>query len=85
MTANITIVTERHEDALLIPSRAITADRETGTLYVERLVNGDTQRVEVEIGIQDASNAEVTRGLEEGDQLVISGTSMRERLRGSME
>jgi len=85
MTANITIVTERHEDALLIPSRAITADRETGTLYVERLVNGETQRVEVEIGIQDASNAEVTRGLEEGDQLVITGMSMRDRLRGSME
>jgi HlyD family secretion protein len=82
MTANITVVTERHEDVLLVPSRAITADRATGTFYVERLVNEETQRVEIDIGIQDANNAEVVRGLEEGDELVISGMSMRDRLRG---
>ncbi|MDH4207266.1 MAG: efflux RND transporter periplasmic adaptor subunit, partial [Anaerolineae bacterium] len=84
LTANVTIVTERREDVLLIPSRAISADRETGALYVERLVNGETQRVEIEIGLQDATNAEVIRGLEEGDLLVIGGTTMRDRLRGTM-
>jgi HlyD family secretion protein len=84
LTANVTIVTERREDVLLVPSRAISADRETGALYVERLVNGEIQRVEIEIGLQDATNAEVIRGLEEGDSLVIGGTTMRDRLRGSM-
>ena len=85
MTANITIVTDRREDVLLMPSRAISVDRDAGVFYVERLVDdGEIERVEVEIGIQDAAYAEVLRGLEEGDQLVIGGVSMRDRLRISM-
>jgi HlyD family secretion protein len=85
MTANITIVTERRENVLLMPSRAISADRETGLFYVERLKDdGEIERVEVNIGIQDATYTEVLRGLEEGDQLVIGGVSMRDRLRTSM-
>jgi HlyD family secretion protein len=85
MTANITIVTERRENVLLMPSRAISADRETGLFYVERLNDdGEIERVEVEIGIQDATYIEVLRGLEEGDQLVIDGVTMRDRLRMGM-
>jgi macrolide-specific efflux system membrane fusion protein len=85
MTANITIVTERRENVLLMPSRAISADRETGLFYVERLKDdGEIERVEVEIGIQDATYTEVLRGLEEGDQLVIGGVSTRDRLRMGM-
>jgi HlyD family secretion protein len=85
MTANITVVTQRRENVLLMPSRAISVDRDTGVLYVQRLKgNGEIERVEVEIGIQDATNSEVLRGLEEGDQLVIDGVSMRDRLRMSM-
>jgi HlyD family secretion protein len=84
MTASITIVTERHEGVLLVPSRAISADRDAGVLYVERLADHDIERVEIEIGIQDATYTEVLQGLEEGDQLVIGGTTMRDRLRASM-
>ncbi len=85
MTANITIVTERRENVLLMPSRAISADRETGLFYVERLKDdGEIERVEVEIGIQDATYTEVLRGLEEGDQLVIGDVSTRDRLRMGM-
>lgn len=85
MTANITIVTERRENVLLMPSRAISADRETGLFYVERLKDdGEIERVEVEIGIQDATYTEVLRGLEEGDRLVIGGVSTRDRLRMGM-
>ncbi len=84
MTANITIVTQRRENVLLVPSRTISVDRDTGQLYVERLADGEVERVEIEIGIQDASYAEVVRGLEEGDQLVVGGSTMRERLRAGM-
>jgi len=85
MTANITIVTERRENVLLMPSRAISADRETGLFYVERLKDdGEIERVEVEIGIQDTTYTEVLRGLEEGDQLVIGDVTMRDRLRMGM-
>jgi HlyD family secretion protein len=85
MTANITIVTDRREGVLLIPSRAISVDRDAGVFYAERLVDdGEIERVEIEIGIQDATYAEVLRGLEEGDQVVIGGVSMRDRLRMGM-
>jgi HlyD family secretion protein len=84
MTANVTIVTERRQNVLLLPSRAISVDRDTGSFYVERLKDHEIERVEIEIGIQDATYTEVLRGLEEGDQLVIGGTTIMDRLRTSM-
>jgi HlyD family secretion protein len=85
MTANVTIVTERRESVLLLPSRAISADRESGSYYVERLTDHEIERVEIEIGTQDATYTEVLRGLEEGDQVVVGGgMSMRDRLYVSM-
>jgi len=59
-------------------------DRETGLLYVEKPVNGEIVRVEVEIGLQDESFSEVLRGLEEGDEVVVEGSDMAERLRQGM-
>jgi HlyD family secretion protein len=56
MTANITIVTRRQENVLLVPSRTISVDRDT----------------------------EVLRGLEEGDQVVVGGSDLRDRLRAGM-
>jgi RND family efflux transporter MFP subunit len=73
MTANITIVTEHKENVLLVVSRAISVDRETGLLYVEKLEDDELVRTEVEIDLQDGSNSEVLRGLEEGDRVVIKG------------
>lgn len=84
MTANITIVTQQKENVLLVASRAISVDRDTGLLYVERLVDDEIELTEVEIGLQDESNSEVLRGLDEGDEVVIAGSDMRERLRAGM-
>jgi len=84
MTANITIVTQQRGDVLLVPIRAISMDRETGLLYVEKPMNGEIVRVEVEIGLQDESFSEVLRGLEEGDEVVVEGSGMAERLRQGM-
>lgn len=84
MTASVTIVTQQKDDVLLVPNRAISIDRETGALYVEKLVDGKIVRAEVEIGLQDESFGEVLRGLEKGDQVVISGSDMADRLRSGM-
>jgi hypothetical protein len=51
---------------------------------VEKPVNGELVRVEVEIGLQDESYTEVLRGLEEGDEVVISGSDLADRLRMGM-
>jgi HlyD family secretion protein len=84
MTANVTIVTQQKEDVLLVPNRAISVDRDTGLLYVEKPVNGELVREEIEIGLQDESYTEVLRGLEEGDEVVISGSDLGDRLRMGM-
>lgn len=71
MTANAELVTASREGVLLVPNRAITADRQAGKYYVN-LVQGDTvAKTEVTIGLRDNSYTEITGGLEEGDQLVI--------------
>jgi HlyD family secretion protein len=75
MTANAELVTASRENVLLVPNRAITADRQAGKYYVN-LVQGDTvAKIEVTIGLRDDSYTEITSGLEEGNKLVIGEVS----------
>jgi len=71
MTANAELITANREDVLLVPNRAITADRAAGKYYVN-LVQGDTiAKTEVTIGLRDSNYTEITGGLEKDDKLVI--------------
>jgi HlyD family secretion protein len=72
MTADVDIVAASADDALLIPNRAIEADREAGRYHVSRQkADGSVERVEVRIGLRDDSQTQVLEGLEEGDRLVL--------------
>ena len=72
MTADVDIVVARAEEALLVPNRAIEADREAGRYYVTRLKpDGTTERLEVRIGLRDEANTQILEGLDEGDVLVL--------------
>jgi HlyD family secretion protein len=72
MTADVDIVVDNAEDTLLVPNRAIEADREAGRYYVTRQVAiGATERVEVRIGLRDGDYTQIVEGLVEGDQLVL--------------
>ncbi len=72
MTADVDIVVARAEDALLVPNRAIEADREAGRYYVTRQkADGSVERLEVRIGLRDESQTQIVEGLEEGDKLVL--------------
>jgi len=71
MTADARMITAQRENVLLVPSRAITADREANKYYVY-LVEGDTvAKSEVTVGLRDRSFTEITSGLEEGDTLFV--------------
>jgi HlyD family secretion protein len=71
MTANAELITAERENVLLVPNRAITADRQAGKYYVN-LVEGDSiAKTEVTIGLRDKDFTEITSGLEEGDELFI--------------
>jgi len=75
MTANAELVTANRENVLLVPNRAITADRQAGKYYVN-LVQADTVvKTEVTIGLRDKDYTEITSGLGEGDQLFIGEVS----------
>ncbi len=79
MTANASLITGSRQDVLLLPNRAIVADRQAGKFYVNKVTpgangaNGEpiTEQVEVSIGLRDDENTEIKSGLAAGDQVVI--------------
>jgi HlyD family secretion protein len=81
MSATAGIVVRRLEGVLLVPNRALRRDRETGKVFVEKLVLGTPQETEVEIGSRDEQVSQVLRGLAEGDTVIIRSVSSRDRLR----
>ncbi|MFC2030986.1 efflux RND transporter periplasmic adaptor subunit [Chloroflexota bacterium] len=72
MTADVDIITSSVGDALLVPNRAVEADREQGRYYVTKLRgDGTTERVEVEIGIRNEAETEILQGVAVSDELVL--------------
>ncbi len=72
MTSDVDIVVASAEDALLVPNRAVEADREAGRYYVTRQSPfGTTERLEIRIGLRDESRTQILEGLEEGDLVVL--------------
>jgi RND family efflux transporter MFP subunit len=90
MTADADVVTAAREGALLVPSQAITADREAGTYKVNLVDEApDGSRtitpVAVTIGLKDGDNTEITSGLQEGDRVLIGAiTSAAEQRRNPL-
>lgn len=75
MTANARLITSQRDDVLLLPNRAITADRQAGKYYVN-LVQGEgdsetVEKVEVTTGLRDNQYTQILDGLNEGDQVRI--------------
>jgi RND family efflux transporter MFP subunit len=81
MTANTEIVRDSAEDVLLIPNRAIWIDTDTGKPFVEKLVGEEIVITSIEQGLANEEMSEITRGLEDGEKLVVRDVSIRERFR----
>jgi len=72
MTAEVQIVVASADNALLVPNRAITADREAGRYYVTRQrPDGSTEQLEVQIGLRDGQYTQILKGVNLGDRLVL--------------
>ncbi|HEX9922551.1 MAG TPA: HlyD family efflux transporter periplasmic adaptor subunit [Anaerolineae bacterium] len=74
MTATAAVETERLEQVLVVPNRAIQIDREADqpTVYVEKMDGqGSPARVEIELGSRNGQVTEVVAGLNEGDEVII--------------
>jgi len=72
MTANVVIVVEQRESALLVPVRAIKTVENARTVTV--LAAGKQTQVNVTVGYSDDVQAEVMSGLNEGDVVIIQPT-----------
>jgi multidrug efflux pump subunit AcrA (membrane-fusion protein) len=74
MTVTVNLTIPLSTNVLLIPSSAITT--QGGTSYVEvMLATGATETRAIEIGATDYTNTEVISGLNEGENVVVSGTT----------
>ncbi|MFW5684405.1 MAG: efflux transporter periplasmic adaptor subunit, partial [Spirochaetota bacterium] len=63
------LVLAEREDVLVLPKRAV--QRYATRRYVHVLVNGVRVERDVEIGLETATEVEIVRGLEEGEEVVL--------------
>ncbi|PID85278.1 MAG: hypothetical protein CSB13_08840 [Chloroflexi bacterium] len=71
MTANANLITAEKSDILLVPNKAINANRSTGTFSVNLKIDDTIEEVPVVIGLRDNQNTEILDGINEGDVLVV--------------
>jgi HlyD family secretion protein len=71
MSATARIVSDKRDNVLLAPARAIRFDSATGKSFVGIRNGNDTQEIEVQVGLRSGANAEITTGLNEGAVVVL--------------
>jgi membrane fusion protein (multidrug efflux system) len=70
--AQVKIVTEQRTGSTLVPKIAIVNDRGEQVLYISQADTTAERRV-VEVGFQDDMNAEIMKGLNAGERVVVKG------------
>lgn len=72
MTANITVNTDKRDNALYIPLRAVLSRSDTGQKYVRTLVNNAIVEKDVVTGLKaDGGFVEIISGLSDGETVVL--------------
>jgi RND family efflux transporter MFP subunit len=67
----VSIVTDRHDNSLLVPRIAVVTERGRSSVFV---TEDDTAKQRtVEVGFQDDDNAEILSGVTAGDLIVVQG------------
>lgn len=77
MNGSAVLVTEERQNVLVVPNRAIR--RRGDDVVVEVMVDGKLEIQTVETGLSDTDNTEVISGLEEGDLVVLPGSTQAEQ------
>ena len=73
MNGSAVIVTEQHQNVLIVPNRAIR--RRGDQVVVDVMVNGKLETRTLQTGLSDIDNTEVISGLAEGDLLALPATA----------
>ena len=72
--ANISIVLNHIDSALMVPSESIIPKTIGQSVYMVK--NGKAHTIDVTIGIRTDSTVEVTKGLHKGDTIITDGTML---------
>lgn len=72
-SATVTIVVEERADVLTVPTQALHEDGDT--TYVNKIVDGGTERTTVEVGTAFGPVTEILSGLAEGDEVELAAFS----------
>lgn len=70
MAAQVNIITDTKDQALLVPNSAV--QNQNGTYSVQVMRDGQPTTVDVTIGLASDTQTEITSGLNEGDQVITS-------------
>jgi macrolide-specific efflux system membrane fusion protein len=73
MNGSAILVTEQHQDVLVVPNRAIR--RRGDQVVVDVMVGGKVETRTIQTGLSDTDNTEVVSGLAEGDLLALPSTT----------
>ncbi len=71
MFARAAIVVDRHENALTIPTQAIAKNESGATIFT--VSNGIAKRVKIEVGKEQGTISEVTKGIDAEDSVITVG------------
>ena len=73
MTANVKIATGEAQNALLVPTMALTKSNGMYQVLVADQLNptAEPQAVPVQVGLSDGTYTQITSGLNDGDQVVV--------------
>jgi membrane fusion protein (multidrug efflux system) len=71
MFASVFLETDVHQNALVIPKRALSLESLSDTVFVVR--EGQAERRNVELGFEERDAVEVLSGLEEGARVIVVG------------
>ena len=81
MTISSTIILEEAEDVVAVPINAVTT--KDGKNYVTVVNNGETEEVEIELGIADDEYVQILAGVEENNTIQITTTTTESTIRNT--
>ena len=68
-TAQISLILERSEDTIIVPKQAVR--NYMGRKYVNILEDGLNNERDVEVGVETATESEILKGVEEGEEIIL--------------
>ena len=77
MSANVEIVEERQEQALLVPLEALQRDQEGAFVLIRPQANRPPVKKRVELGIADDTSVEIISGIGPQDRIIIQADKYR--------